>query len=431
MLKQYTMPEMEKIFSLENRYQLMTDITVLACEALADIGYIPKAAFEEIKAKAGFDIHRVEEFEAETRHQTLAFLSCLSERIGPDSARFVHMGLCSSDISDTATALQICQAADLLQLRLDELRKVLVSLANKYKYTLMMGRTHATHAEPITFGLKMAMWVKEIDRAAGRLAHARSNMAVGKINGVVGSFASVDPHVETYVCRRLGLHADEVTNQIIQRDRLAEFITTLSMIGCSIEKFSTEIRNLQRTDIHEVEEYMAEGQRGSTSLPHKRRPYRSELVSGLARVLRGYAQTAMEDIVVWHEQDSTHSSVERIIMPDSSTLLDYMLSQFTQVMRELIVYPDQMKENIDKSLGLVFSQHVLIALLEKGVPRETAYDMVMRAADIAWEQQTDFQFLLLEDEQIGQFLSRKEIMDLFNYNVFLKHIDYIFDRAAI
>ena len=431
MLSQYTMPEMGKIFSSENRYQLMLDVTVLACEALADIGQIPVEAFQKIKEKVGFDTQRIAELESETRHQTLAFLGCITERIGAEAARYIHMGLCSSDISDIATALQVRQVADLLYLRLDELRKELVGLAKEYKYTLMMGRTHATHAEPITFGLKMAMWVKEVDRCAQRLSHARTNMAVGKINGPVGTFASVDPHVETYVCRRLGLHPAEVTNQIIQRDRLAEFITTLAMIGCSIEKFSIEIRNLQRTDIREVEEYMAAGQKGSSSLPHKRRPYRSELVSGLTRVLRGNAQAAMEDIAVWHEQDSSHSAVERIIVPDSCILLDYMLSQFTQVMKELIVYPEVMRENIDKSLGLVFSQRVLINLLEKGVTREEAYDMVTRLSNEAWSQQTDFQFLVLEDEKISSCLSREEIMALFDYNWFLQRIDYIFDRAGL
>jgi adenylosuccinate lyase len=332
--------------------------------------------------------------------------------------------LCSADISDNATSLQVCQVADLLQLRLTQLRKVLVEMANEYKYTLMMGRTHGTHAEPITFGLKMALWVKEVDRSLARLNHARHVMAVG-------TFSSIDPHVETFVCRRLGLHPAFVTTQILQRDRLAEFIGTLAIIGSSLEKFAVEIRNLQRTDIREVEEDMAEGQLGSTSLPHKQRPSNCETISGLARVLRGNALVAMENIPIWHEQDASHSSAERIIVPDSCILLDYMLYQFTQVMEQLIVYPDNMRRNIEDSLGLVFSQRVLLALMDRGVMRDQAYDMVMRCSRVAWEQRIDFQYLILEDKGIGEYLSREEIMDLFNYDHFRRNIDFIFERAGI
>lgn len=431
MISQYTLPEMGKIFSRENRYQLMVDVTVTACEAMADIGLIPKSAYQEIKEKAGFDVQRIAEIEAETRHNTMAFVLSLTEMVSAEAARFIHMGLCSADLSDIVLALQVRQVAELLQGRLDSLRKTLVKLAHEYKYTLMMGRTHGTHAEPVTFGLKMALWVKDIDRCSERLTHARNMMAVGKVNGAVGAFASVDPHVETFVCRRLGLHPAPITTQILQRDRHAEFISTLAIIGCCVEKFATEIRNLQRTDIREVEENMAEGQLGSTSLPHKQRPYNSEIISGLARVLRGNALAAMENVVVWHEQDASHSSVERIIFPDSCILLDYMLYEFNGVMETLHVYPEVMRRNIYKSLGLVFSQRVLLALMEHGLPREKAYDLVMKNAQTAWDQQADFQFLILEDKKIGEYLTRQEIMDLFDYNCFLNHVDYIFNRADL
>jgi len=431
MLAQYTLPEIGKIFSQDNRYQLMMDVTVVACEALADIGRIPMEAYREIKEKAGYDIQRINELEAETHNNAMAFLICLAEYVGTEAARYINIGLCSEDIADTVTALQVRQVSELLQGRLHQLRQALVKLAREYKYTLMMGRTHGTYAEPISFGLKMAVWVKEVDRSILRLNQARNVMLVGKLSGVTGTFASVDPHVETFVCRRLGLHAAYVTTQVLQRDRLAEYLTTLAIIGSSLEKFAVEIRNLQRSDIREVEENMAEGQVGSTSLPHKRCPFNSELVTGLARVLRGNALAAMEDIPIWHEQDASHILTEQIIVPDSCALLDYMLYSFTQVMEQLHVYPDNMRKNINDSVGLVFSQRVLMALMEKGVRREKAHEMVMKNARIAVDQQVDFQFLILEDDEIRKLLSSREIMDLFDYDCFRKHIDYIFERADI
>ena len=431
MLAQYTLPEIEKIFSLENRYQLMMDVTVVACEALADIGHIPMEAYRTIKEKASYDLQRIIELEADTRNNAMAFLICLSEYVGPEAARYINLGLCSEDIGDTVLSLQVRQVSELLLGRLNQLRQILVKLANDYKYTLMMGRTHGTNAEPITFGLKMAVWVKEVDRAVNRLGHARNVMLVGKMSGVTGTFASVDPHVETFVCRRLGLHPAYVTTQVLQRDRLAEYLTTLAIIGSSLEKFAVEIRNLQRSDICEVEESMALGQMGSTALPHKRRPFKSELVTGLARVLRGNALAAMEDIIIWHEQDASHTLAEQIIVPDSCALLDYMLYSFTDVMENLLVYPDNMRQNINNSMGLVFSQRVLMALMEKGVVREKAHEMVMKNARVAVDQQVDFQFLILEDDEIRKLLSSREIMDLFDYDCFRKHIDYIFDRADL
>jgi len=429
MIDKYALPEMSNIFSDENRYQLMMDVAVTACEAMADIGQIPMEAYQEIKAKAGYDIQRIREIEAETKHNAVAFLTCLKENIGP-VGNYLHLGMASADLVDTTISLQVCQAAELLQGKLSQLRKVLARLANTYKYTLMMGRTHGTYEEPVTFGLKMALWAKEVDRSITRLTNARNVMAVGKISGVVGTFSSVDPHVETFVCRRLGLHPACVTTQIIQRDRHAEFISTLAIIGSSLDKFATEIRNLSRTEIWEVEESMAVGQAGSTAIPFKLRPFNSELISGLARILRGFCVSALEDVVIWHERDTTHSPVERLIIPDGCILLDYMLYIFTNVMDNLKVFPENMRQNIDDSLGVVFSQRLLLALIAKGIMREKANEIISVDARAAWEQQIDFQYLVLENPQISSILSRKEIMDIFDFECFRKNIDYIFDRAG-
>ena len=431
MLEQYTLPEMGKVFSRENRYQLMLDVSVIACEALADIGRIPTEAYQEIKAKAEISPQRILELEAENENnKSIAFLNSLSEKVGP-AARYLQLGICYNDVLDTVTALQLRQACELLQGRLNQLRKVLSKMAHEYKYTLIMGRTHGASAEPITFGLKLAVWVREVDRNLTRLNHARAAVVVGKMSGPVGSFSSIDPNVETFVCRRLGLHPAYVTTQSVQRDRMAEFMSTLAIIGCSLEKFSIEIRNLQRSGVREVEETRPEGRGGSTSMPHKRLPYASETITGLARVLRGNALTAMENVATWNEFDSSHAAVERITLPDSCILTDYMLAKFTKLMEELKVYPETMRRNIENAQGLVFSQGVMLALMNKGVMRDQAYNMVMRNANTAWEQQQDFQFLILEDEEIRKYLSSREIMDLFDYDCFRKHIDYIFARGDI
>lgn len=430
MLAQYTLPEMGKVFSSENRYQLMLDVSVIACEALADIGRIPTEAYKEIKAKAEISPRRIKELEEECSNRAMAFVTSLAERVG-DSARYLHLGICYVDISDTVIALQLRQASELLLGKLNQLRKVLSGLAHEYKYTLMMGRTHGTNAEPITFGLKMALWVREVDRSITRLTHARNVVVHGKMSGPVGTFSSIDPQVETFVCRRLGIHPAFVTNQCVQRDRMAEFITTLAIIGGSLEKFCIEIRNLQRSDIREVEECIPDGRAGSISMPHKRRPYESEVISGLARLLRGNAMTALEDQAMWDEFDGAHATVERVTIPDTCIALDYMLGSFIKLMEHLHVYPDIMRQNIDNSLGLVFSQRVMLALMNKGVMREEAYEMVMRDATTAWEQQSDFQFLVLEDPEIRKYLSNRDIMDLFDYDCFRKHIDYIFERGDI
>lgn len=431
MLEQYTLPEMGNIFSLENRYQLMTDVALTVCEAMSDIGQIPHDDYLLIKERAHVEPSRVEEIERRVHHNTLAFIFALSESVGPELERYFHMGVSNTDISDFATALQVTAASDLLHTKLDQLRDILHDLAIKYKYTYMAGRTHGTFTEPITFGLKMAAWVKEVDRCITRLYHARNSMSVGKINGLVGTYSSVDPSVELFVCRRLGLQRAEVSTQIIQRDRMGEYVTMLALVGSSLEKFATEIRTLQRTEIAEVEEAMDSMLGGSISLPNKRRPYRCELICGLARVLRGNSLTAMEDIVIWGEKDSSHSPAERVVLGDSCIMLDYMLALFCDIMESLSVDPERMSKNLDDNLGLVFSQRVLLSLMDQGVPRETAYNMVRRNAEEAWTQQGDFQYLLLQDEEVRKYLSRKQIMEMFDYHWFIRYIDYIFERAGI
>ncbi|MCL1816487.1 MAG: adenylosuccinate lyase [Clostridiales bacterium] len=430
MLRRYTLPEMGKVWGDENTFQLMLDVEVAAAEAMADIGLMPKEALATIKQKALSAFTGIEKADDITGQNLSDFLHLMSDHLG-EAARYLHMGLTSSDVMDTALSLQMLQAVALLQGRLRKLRQVLVNLAHKYKYTLMIGRTHGAHAEPITFGLKMAMWVKEVDRSLSRLQNASDVVTVGKLSGAVGTFANIDPRVETYACRLLGLHPAYVATQTLQRDRHAELVTTLAIIGSSLEKFATEIRNLQRTEITEVEEKLPFGQFSSTTMPHKRNPILCERIAGLARLLRGYALTAMESTMLWHERDLSHATSERIIIPDSCILLDYMLHVFIQVMERLSVLPENMRKNLDRSLGLIFSQRVLLALLAKGIKREIAFDWIHKNAQTAWEQQVDFQYLLLQDPNIYSLLSREELAELFDYDYHLKNIDYIFSRAEI
>jgi adenylosuccinate lyase len=430
MKSRYTLPEMGKVWSDENTFQLMLDVEVAAAEAMADIGLMPKEAFAAIKQKALSAFTSIERVDDISGQNLTAFLSLMSEQLG-EAAKYLHVGLTASDVLDTALSLQMLQAVGLLQGRLRQLRQVLVELAHKYKHTLMIGRTHGSHAEPVTFGLKMAMWVKEVDRSLTRLQNAHDVVNVGKLSGAVGTFANIDPRVEIYACRLLGLHPAYVSTQTLQRDRHAELISTLAIIGSSLDKFATEIRNLQRTEISEVEEKLPPGLISSTTMPHKRNPILCERVSGLARLLRGNAVTAMEGIVLWHERDLAHTATERIIIPDSCILLDYMLHIFTQVMERLAVFPETMRKNMGTTLGLVFSQRVLLALLAKGVERETAFEWVQGNAQTAWEQRVDFQYLLLQDADICAVLSRSEIAELFDYDYHLKNIDFIFSRAEI
>ncbi|MBO8169132.1 MAG: adenylosuccinate lyase [Thermoanaerobacteraceae bacterium] len=430
MIERYTLPEMKKIWSEENKFRKWLLIEIYACEAWAKLGKIPEQALKEIQEKADFDIDRIKEIERVTRHDVLAFTTAVAEKVG-DASKYIHMGMTSSDVLDTALAVLMKEAAEKILEKLEELREVLVRRAREEKYTIMIGRSHGVHAEPVTFGLKMALWVAEVDRNIERLKKAMETISVGQISGAVGTFANVDPQVEEYVCEKLGLKPAPVTTQIIQRDRHAEFLTTLAVIGSSLDKFATEIRNLQRTDILEVEEWFAEGQKGSSAMPHKKNPITAERVSGLSRVLRGNALAALENVALWHERDITHSSVERVIIPDSTTVLYYMLHKFIEIMDNLVIHRDNMKENLNKTLGLVFSQRVLLALVEKGVLRETAYHWVQRNAMKAWKEKRQFIDLLKRDEDITKYLSKKEIEGLFDYDYHLKHVDYIFKRVGI
>ena len=430
MIERYSRPEMAKVWSNDNRLRQMLNVEITACEAMCLLGYIPTAAYEQIRDKADFDEKRVAEIEKTVKHDVIAFLTAVGENVG-DSSKYIHMGMTSSDVLDTGLAVQMKQSCELLILRLYKLRGVLAALAVKYKDTLEVGRTHGIHAEPITFGLKLALWVKEIDRSIERLQHAKKTVSVGMISGAVGTFANIDPKVEEFVCQKLGLTPEPVSTQIIQRDRHAEFLTTLALIGCSLEKFATEIRNLQRTDILEAEEGFAKGQKGSSAMPHKKNPISFERVAGLSRVLRGNALAAMEEVTLWHERDITHSSVERIILPDSCILLDYMLDLFTGSIANLTIYQENMRANLEKTLGLVFSQRVMLALVDKGELREVAYEWVQRNALKAWDSKTPFKELVLADTDIMSRLTSDEVENLFDYGYHTKNIDYIFNRAQI
>ncbi len=430
MIERYTRPEMGQIWSDENKFKQWLRIEILACEALAELGEIPGEAVEIIKARANFDKNRILEIEQTVKHDVIAFLTNVAEFVGPES-RFIHLGMTSSDLLDTALAVMMRQAGELLMQDLTQLRSVLKNRALEFKETVCIGRSHGVHAEPTTFGLKLALWYDEIGRGRRRLEQAIETISVGKISGAVGTFAHIDPHVEEYVCRKLNLKPAPISTQIVQRDCHAEFLATLALIACSLEKFATEIRNLQRTEILEVEESFTKGQKGSSAMPHKRNPITCERISGLARVVRANALAAMENVTLWHERDITHSSVERVIIPDSTIALDYMLNKFTQIVENLVVYPQNMKRNLEKTRGLVFSQSVLLALVKKGVSREEAYKMVQDQAMRIWNGDGDFKQAVLTDEKIRKWLSREEIEQCFDLQRNLRHVDFIFKRVGI
>lgn len=430
MIPRYTLPEMGRIWSDRNKFDLWLEIEVYACEAQARLGLIPPAALEEIKSRAGYDFDRAVELEEQTHHDVIAFLTAVAEKVG-DSAKFIHMGMTSSDILDTTLAVQMRQAAGLLLQSLERLREVVADLARRHKDTLMIGRTHGIHAEPVTFGFKLAIWVMEIERHIRRLREAREEISVGKISGAVGTFAHIDPSVEAYVCEKMELKPAQASSQIVQRDRHAFYMSVLAGIASSLEKFATEIRNLQRTDILEVEEAFAKGQKGSSAMPHKRNPIICERVAGLARVVRANALVAQENVALWHERDLTHSSVERVIIPDSTLLLYYMFSKFIKVMENLQVYPENMMANLEKNRGLVFSQRVMLALVGKGVTRETAYALVQRQAMRAWREGLDFRKLVAADEDVASHLTPDELESLFDYGYFTRRIDTIMARAGL
>jgi adenylosuccinate lyase len=427
-IPRYSRERMSAVWSPENRYRKWLDIEVLACEAMARKGTIPKKSFLNIKKKAAFDIDRIDEIEKTTKHDVIAFLTSVTEKVGQDG-RFIHMGLTSSDILDTSLAVLLKEAADILMEDMDDLLETLKAKAVTYKDTVMIGRSHGIHAEPITFGLKMALWYQEMVRNRARLVRARETIAYGKISGTVGTFSFIDPAVEAYVCRKLGLTPAPVSSQIIQRDRHAEYFSTLAIIASSLDKFAQETRLLQRTEVREVEEYFSPGQKGSSAMPHKRNPVLSENISGLARLMRSYAVAALEDVALWHERDISHSSVERVIGPDATVLLDFMLSRFTGLVAKLVVYPDRMLANLNMTHGVIFSQMVLLKLIEKGMSREDAYAVVQRHAMRSWEKGMEFKQLLMKDRGVTACMSRRELDAVFKVENFIGHIDFIFKRV--
>jgi adenylosuccinate lyase len=420
---------MKQVWSDDSKYSKWLLVELAACEAWTEEGVVPKEDMALLR-EATVDLDRLRENLQETRHEMTAFLSAVTDGIGPEG-RWLHLGLTSSDVWDTATSLQMVEAAALLGKEIDNLLQALSEKALEHKSTMMMGRTHGVHAEPITFGLKLAIWWDEMRRNRERLAQARSVIAYGKISGPVGTHATVPPSVEARVCKRLGLEAAPVSNQVLQRDRHAQFVTTLALISASLEKFATEVRGLQRTELREVAEPFPEGQAGSSAMPHKRNPELSERVCGLSRLVRGYALTAMENVALWGERDISHSSAERIILPDACMALDYMLSLFTDVIRGLRVFPERMRQNIESTRGVVFSQRVMLAMVEKGVSREDAYALVHRLSMESWEEDVDFRDLVRADPEVSELLSSEELETLFDYEYYVRHVDEIFERVGL
>jgi len=428
MIPRYTHPEMGRIWSEQRRYESWLQVELAAAHAMADAGIIPVAAARDLEQKAAFDVARIEEIEKVTQHDVIAFTTAVAEHVGP-SARWLHFGLTSSDVVDTAQALQMRDACDLILVDLDGLRQAVKARAFEHRRTPMMGRTHGVHAEPMTFGLKLALWYAELGRDIDRVRRARDVVRVGKISGAVGTFAHLDPGIEAAVCRRLGLEPAPISSQVIQRDRHAELLSALAITAASLEKFALEIRGLQKTEIGEVEEPFGKGQKGSSAMPHKRNPIGCEQIVGLARLIRGNAMAALENVALWHERDISHSSVERVILPDSFIALDHMLRRFTRIVNGLVVHPDRMRQNLDRSRGVTFSGQVLLELARRGVSREQAYEWVQRNAMRSFDEQTDFKGLLLADADVGRVLGRDEIEKAFDLNEQLRNVDAIFARV--
>ena len=430
MIERYTRPEMGAIWTEENRFKAWLEVEILACEAWAELGVIPKEDVKLLRENASFDIDRIAEIEVETRHDVVAFTRAVSETLG-EERKWVHYGLTSTDVVDTANSYLLKQANDILQADLERFIEILKDKAIEHKYTVMMGRTHGVHAEPTTFGLKMALWYEEMKRNLERFKAARETVEYGKISGAVGTYANIDPFVEKYVCEKLGTKPAPISTQTLQRDRHAHYMSTLALIATSIEKFAVEVRGLQKSETREVEEAFAKGQKGSSAMPHKRNPIGSENMTGLARVIRGYMMTAYENVPLWHERDISHSSAERIIMPDATIALNYMLNRFGNIVKNLTVFPENMKRNMDRTLGLIYSQRVLLTLIDKGLVREEAYDTVQPKAMQAWEEQVPFRTLIEGDEKITNLLSAEEIADCFDYTYHLKNVDAIFQRVGL
>ena len=428
MIPRYSRPEMARIWEPEAKFRIWLKIETYAAEAMAELGLVPKHAADAVRKRGSFDVARIDQIEREVKHDVIAFLTSVAEKVGPD-ARFLHQGLTSSDVLDTCFNVQLVQAADLLVADVDALLAALKARAFKFKDTLTVGRSHGVHAEPTTFGLKLASAYAEFSRARERLERAREEVATCAISGAVGTFAHVDPRVEAYVAKKLGLRPEPISTQVIPRDRHALYFATLAVVASSIERLATEIRHLQRTEVLEAEEYFSEGQKGSSAMPHKRNPVLSENLTGLARVVRTYAQPALEDVALWHERDISHSSVERVIGPDATIALDFALVRLTGIIKDLVVYPDRMRANLDRLGGLIHSQRVLLALTEAGVPREEAYRLVQRNAMKVWETGADFQAALLADKDVIKVLSPDEIKAQFDLGYHTKHVDAIFARV--
>ena len=430
MIERYTREEMGNIWTEENKFKAWLEVEILACEAWSELGVIPADDVKKIRAHASFDINRIYEIEQETRHDVVAFTRGVSETLG-EERKWVHYGLTSTDVVDTALSYLIKQANEIIRKDLHRFIDILKNKAIEHKHTVMMGRTHGVHAEPTTFGLKLALWYEEMKRNLERFELAAKNIEFGKLSGAVGTYANIDPFVETYVCEKLGITPAPVSTQTLQCDRHAGYISALALIATSIEKFATEIRSLQKTETREVEERFAKGQKGSSAMPHKRNPIGSENMTGMARVIRGYMMTAYENVALWHERDISHSSAERVILPDATIALNYMLNRFATIVKNLTVFPENMKRNIDKTHGVIFSQRVLLKLIDKGMAREAAYDIVQPKAMQAWETETPFKQLVEADEEITAKLTQEEIDDCFNYTYHLKNVDVIFERIGL
>ena len=430
MIERYTLPEMGNIWSLQNEWQTILNVELAACDAMAELGEIPKEAAVNIRNKAAFNIERIKEIEAVTHHDIIAFLTNVAENVGEDS-KYVHKGLTSSDVKDTAICLMMKQSADII---LDDLRKFLEVLrrrAVEFKHTPCIGRTHGIHAEPMTFGLKLLLWSDEVERDIERVEHAKKIVSVGKLSGAVGTYSNIDPKIEELVCKKLDLTPARLATQVIQRDRHAEYMTMLAIVASTLEKIATEIRNLQRTDIREAEEYFSPGQKGSSAMPHKRNPINCERVAGMARLVRGNAIAAMEDITLWHERDISHSSVERVILPDSTINVDYCTRKITNIVDKLLVYPEAMLHNMNRTGGLIYSQRLMLEVVGKGVLREDAYKWVQRNAMKRWMEGQDFKTNVENDPDITKYLSKAEIDDCFDYKWFLRNVDMIFERFGL
>ncbi|MCH4404080.1 adenylosuccinate lyase [Staphylococcus haemolyticus] len=430
MIDRYSREEMANIWTDQNRYEAWLEVEILACEAWSELGHIPKEDVKKIRQNAKVDVKRAQEIEQETRHDVVAFTRQVSETLG-DERKWVHYGLTSTDVVDTALSYVIKQANEIIEKDIERFIKVLEEKAKNYKYTLMMGRTHGVHAEPTTFGVKMALWYTEMKRNLKRFKEVRKEIEVGKMSGAVGTFANIPPEIEQYVCDHLGIDTAPVSTQTLQRDRHAYYIATLALVATSLEKFAVEIRNLQKTETREVEEAFAKGQKGSSAMPHKRNPIGSENITGISRAIRGYITTAYENVPLWHERDISHSSAERIMLPDVTIALDYALNRFTNIVDRLTVFEDNMRNNIDKTFGLIFSQRVLLALINKGMVREEAYDRVQPKAMESWETKTPFRQLIEKDESITNVLSKEELDECFNPEHHLNQVDTIFKRAGL